>query len=68
MSEDKKTSGYFFLMVLASASMFFGTAAWIVSHNSAGEEVRWVADIFSAFLFILLFFWLLVLEGFRGEK
>ncbi len=68
MREDKNTSGYLLAMVIVSASMFFGTAGWIVFHNSAGEEVRWVSDVFSAFLFILLFFWLLVLEGFRGEK
>jgi len=66
LSQNKKASGYFFLMVVLAAFMFFGTAAWIVYHNSPGEQFRWMLDIFSAFLFISVFFWLLVLEDFRG--
>jgi low temperature requirement protein LtrA len=58
----KKAGAYFFLMVLLAAFMFFGTAVWMIFQNITSEKARWVFDILSAFLFVSVFFWLLILE------
>jgi hypothetical protein len=57
-----KTHNWLILVVLLAALMFFGTAFWMIVQRVTSERARWMFDIFSAFLFISIFFWLLFLE------
>lgn len=67
-----KASDLPIIVLLLAAVMFFGTAVWMIVQNITSEKVRWAFDILSAFLFISIFFWLLILEGSikesEGEK
>jgi hypothetical protein len=56
------TNDLFILMVIFAVLMFFGMATWMIVQNITNERVHWMFDIFSAFLFILVFFWLFILE------
>jgi hypothetical protein len=49
-------------MVLVTALIFFGTGALIFLQKIQSEEIRWIFDLLSAFLFLLIFFWLLAQE------
>jgi hypothetical protein len=57
-----KTRNWPILIVLLAALMFFGMAFWMIVQKITSERARWIFDIFSAFLFISVFFWLLFLE------
>ncbi len=56
-------------MVLLSAMMFFGTAVWMIVRHVNSENIRWIFDALSIFLFISLFFWLMVLgDSYRSRS
>ena len=57
-----KTNDLFIMMFIFATLMFFGMAVWMIVQNVTSERVHWMFDIFSAFLFILVFFWLFILE------
>ena len=50
------------LLVLVTLTIFFGTGVLIVAVKTAGEVARWVFDLLSALLFLLIFFWLMAQE------
>jgi hypothetical protein len=49
-------------MVLITCMTSFGTGVRIVVKKIACEEVRWLFEVLSTSLFLLIFFWLLARE------
>ncbi len=64
-----KTNDFLIMMVIFATLMFFGMAVWMIVQNITSERVHWIFDIFSAFLFIFVFFWLFILdETIKGRE
>lgn len=64
-----KTNDFLIMMVIFATLLFFGMAVWMIVQNITSERVHWIFDIFSAFLFIFVFFWLFILdETIKGRE
>ena len=60
----KSRAGGFQVAILGfTVLLFFGTAGWMILQKVTSEKVRWVFDILSASLFVLVLFWLLAGEN-----
>jgi multisubunit Na+/H+ antiporter MnhG subunit len=58
----RKATDILRLMVSITCMTSFGTGVLIVGKNIVSEEVRWLFEVLSASLFLLIFFWLLAQE------
>ena len=56
------------IMVSTAIILFFGVGLWMIFQGDSDERVYLIFDIISAWLMILILFWLLVVEKVSREQ
>jgi hypothetical protein len=66
MDVERKANDLCRIMISTATILFFGISLWMISHGNSDERIYLIFDIISAWLMILIVFWLFVVE--RGSR
>jgi hypothetical protein len=66
MDGERKANDLCRIMISTAIILFFGISLWMISHGNSDERIYLIFDIISAWLMILIVFWLFVVE--RGSR
>jgi Na+-driven multidrug efflux pump len=66
MDGERKANDLCRIMISTAIILFFGISLWMIFQGISDERIHLIFDIISAWLMILIVFWLFVVE--RGSR
>jgi Na+-driven multidrug efflux pump len=66
MDGERKANDLCRIMISTAIILFFGISLWMIFQGNSDERIYLIFDIISAWLMILIVFWLFVVE--RGSR